>query len=286
MAIAGIEAMRFLAGLLAALFLCATPFETAAAAPEKATADASPEMPGLVAEDSRLLVIFANPVEGQEAGFNAWYDQHMRDFMKLPSFMRVQKFKMLSRKGRPDPAFRYMLLYEFKGDQDAALAEVQAAMKQGRMQAPDPRYVAKIEGMNYAADGIGYRGPVPPVHMETGFVPEDSKLLVVFANPVEGQVPGFETWYDQHIRDFMKFPNYVRVQKFKMLSRKGEPAPAYQYLFIHEFKGDQDVSFAQTQAAMKDGRTQMPDPKVVAKVEGMNYAPDGIGYRNEAGGHP
>jgi hypothetical protein len=127
--------------------------------PVPAAAQAAPAQAGLVPEDSKLLVVFANPVPGQEAGFDAWYDQHMREFMRFPNFVRVQKFRMLSRKGRPDPKFRYMFLFEFKGDQDESFAQIQAALKDGRLQMTDKTVVGEIEGMNYAADGPGYRGP-------------------------------------------------------------------------------------------------------------------------------
>ena len=149
--------MKALAGALAALFLCASPFCVA----EAGAADTAKARVGLVPADSKLLVVFANPIEGQDAAFNAWYDQHMRDFMKFPNFVRVQKFKMLSRKGRPDPEFKYLFLFEFKGDQDASFAQIQAAMKDGRLQTPDGKVVGKVLGTNYAADGLGYRGLAP-----------------------------------------------------------------------------------------------------------------------------
>ena len=147
--------MKSLAGALAAVLLCASPCYLAQ------EAAAAPARVGFVPADSKLLVVFANPIEGQDAAFNAWYDQHMRDFMKFPNFVRVQKFKMLSRKGRPDPEFKYLFLFEFKGDQDAAFAQTQAAMKDGRLQNPDGKVVGKVVGTNYAADGIGYLGTKP-----------------------------------------------------------------------------------------------------------------------------
>lgn len=141
--------MKILLGALAGLLLFAQP----------AAAQHHKPRVGLVPTDSKLLIVFANPVPGQEAGFNAWYDQHMREFMKLPNFVRVQKFRMLSRKGKVDPKFRYVFLFEFKGDQDESFAQIQAAMKDGRLQMPDKTVVGEVEGMNYAADGEGYRGP-------------------------------------------------------------------------------------------------------------------------------
>ncbi|MEI9852663.1 MAG: hypothetical protein WDN24_19455 [Sphingomonas sp.] len=150
--------MKSLTGALAAALLFASP---AYAAGEETAPPPPAERVGLVPEDSKLLIVFANPVEGKEAEFNAWYDRHMRDFMKLPNFVRVQKFRMLSRKGRPDPAFRYVFLFEFKGDQDESFAAIQAAMKDGRIGMPDGQIVGKVEAMNYGADGVGYRGPSP-----------------------------------------------------------------------------------------------------------------------------
>jgi hypothetical protein len=153
--------MKTLAGVIAAALLCALPLSVAHAAPKAAPAKAAAAKPGFVAADSKLLIVFANAGEGKEAEFDTWYDKHQRDFMKLPNFVRVQKFKMLSRKGRPDPEFRYLFLFEFKGDQDESFAQIQAAMKDGRLDIADPKVVAKVSGMNYGADGLGYRGPAP-----------------------------------------------------------------------------------------------------------------------------
>ena len=148
--------MKPLAGALAATFLLGSPIVTAGA-----TAAESPAHAHFVSADSKLLVVFANPIEGQDAGFNAWYDQHMRDFMKFPNYVKVQRFKMLPRKGRPDPEFKYLFIFEFKGDQDVSYAQTVAAMKDGRLQNPDGKVVGKVVGMNYAPDGEGYRGLAP-----------------------------------------------------------------------------------------------------------------------------
>lgn len=265
----------------AALLLAAPPATTFA---ETAPAPAAPTLrTGLVRADSNLLVVFAQPVPGQQQGFNAWYDRHMREIMKLPDFVRVQKFHMLPRKGRPDPAFPYMVIYEFKGDK--AMGTLIAAMGDGRVVPPDNSVVGKLDLMNFSALGAGYAGALAPVSpaSRVGLVPEDSKLLVVLADPATGQETAFETWYDQHVRDFMNFPNYDRVQKFRASApAAGQPPQSHRYLFLFEFKGDQDASFAQTQAAIREGRLPLPDSKVVAKVNGMNYGPDGAGYLGTA----
>jgi hypothetical protein len=155
--------MKMLTGALAAaMMLCAAPLETAYAAPKAPAKSAKVEKkPGLVAQDSKLLVLYANPVEGKETEFLAWYDQHMKDFMKFPNFVKVQRFKMLSRTGRPDPEFKYMFLFEFKGDQNESFAQTQQAIKDGKLPLPPKEIVAKLSASNYGADNIGYVGPAP-----------------------------------------------------------------------------------------------------------------------------
>lgn len=104
---------------------------------------------GYVAPANTLFMVFANPVEGQDAAFNSWYDKHISDLVRLPEYVRAQRFQMQPRKGRPDPAYKYVILYEIKGDPDAALAALGAAVKRGDVQAPDTRWVLKTEGMAY-----------------------------------------------------------------------------------------------------------------------------------------
>jgi hypothetical protein len=154
--------MKILTAAIAATMLCVAPLGAAHAAPKApAKAVKVEKKPGLVAQDSKLLVLYANPVEGKETEFLAWYDQHMKDFMKFPNFVKVQRFKMLSRTGRPDPEFKYMFLFEFKGDQNESFAQTQQAIKDGKLPLPPKEIVAKLSASNYGADNEGYVGPAP-----------------------------------------------------------------------------------------------------------------------------
>lgn len=146
--------MKAFAYALTAILAVAVP-QGRAAAQDAGRADVKAE---IVPADVKLLIVFANPVEGQEAGFNAWYDAHMRAFMKLPNFIRVQKFKMLPRDGKPDPKFKYMFLFEFTGDQNESFARIQREMKSGLLTMPDKSVVGEVMGMNYAPDGVAYLG--------------------------------------------------------------------------------------------------------------------------------
>lgn len=104
----------------------------------------------LAAPGSSLYFVYANAVEGKDAEFGAWYDQHIRDLMKLPGFVRAQRFKMSPRKGKEDPPFKYLVVYEISGDPDTVLAALGPAVKEGRLQAPDKALVAGVQSSIYA----------------------------------------------------------------------------------------------------------------------------------------
>lgn len=62
-------------------------------------------------------------------------------------------------------------------------------------------------------------------------------LLIVFSNPVDGRVEDFNDWYTNvHIRDVMRMPSAIAVQRFCLAEKQpvGAPACAFQYLAIYE----------------------------------------------------
>lgn len=102
-----------------------------------------------VASGNKLFMVFANYVEGQEPLFNEWYDRHVQAVVKLPGFVRVQRFKMQPREGRPDPKFRYLIIYEVQGDPSAVHVKIAEAVKAGKVESPDKRAVLEYEAMIY-----------------------------------------------------------------------------------------------------------------------------------------
>ena len=105
-----------------------------------------------VGEGNVLFSVYANPVEGKDAEFNAWYDRHMGGIAKLPEFVKAQRFIVQPRAGRADPPFKYVIVYEVKGDDiDRALAAIGEAVKAGKVEAPDMKLILKLESMAYKA---------------------------------------------------------------------------------------------------------------------------------------
>ena len=112
-------------------------------------AESAPAKPAFVADGSSLFMVFANSVAGKESEFNTWYDRHMKAIVGLPGFVRVQRFESMSRGGRPDPVYRFVVVYEMRGNTDALMAEISKAVKEGKVEPPDPALVLKTDGMVY-----------------------------------------------------------------------------------------------------------------------------------------
>ena len=59
-------------------------------------------------------IVLTNPVDGQEAEFNRWYDeQHLADVLKVPGFKAAQRFKVAAYES---VNWRYLAIYEFDSD--------------------------------------------------------------------------------------------------------------------------------------------------------------------------
>jgi len=41
-----------------------------------------------------VFAVLTNPVEGREAEFNAWYDRHLHDILRLPGLVSAQRFRL------------------------------------------------------------------------------------------------------------------------------------------------------------------------------------------------
>jgi hypothetical protein len=64
-----------------------------------------------------IFAVLTNPVEGQEAEFNAWYDnRHVHDFLKLPGVVSAQRFRLSTEQSAATTPYRYLVLYEIDTD--------------------------------------------------------------------------------------------------------------------------------------------------------------------------
>ena len=111
----------------------------------------------LTPEGNHLYLVFSNPGVGREAEFNSFYDRHVGDIMKLPGFVRAQRF-VLSPRGPKDPPYRYLTIYELKGKEPGpVISQMGVAARKGRLEAPDKAVIPEITSSVWTA--VGQKGP-------------------------------------------------------------------------------------------------------------------------------
>lgn len=85
--------------------------------------------------DNVKLVVFSNPLPGQDEEYNRWYtDEHLDDVLKVPGFVGAQRYSFASPPGAPPPEWNYLALYEIHRDRvDEAFPGLFEATAAGRM---------------------------------------------------------------------------------------------------------------------------------------------------------
>jgi hypothetical protein len=74
------------------------------------------------------FVVKSKPVEGREAEFNDWYDNHhVPDVLAVPGFVAAQRF----RADAAAPGHPYLAIYEIEGDARAAMEALTSAVRNG-----------------------------------------------------------------------------------------------------------------------------------------------------------
>jgi hypothetical protein len=72
------------------------------------------------------LIALTNPVEGREAEFDAWYERHVRDILRLPGFVAAQRHRVTFRqRGAESMAWQHLAIYEVETDDlDSVMREM------------------------------------------------------------------------------------------------------------------------------------------------------------------
>jgi hypothetical protein len=80
--------------------------------------------------ERHLWIVFTNSEPGQDAEFNAWYDQHhLKEILTVPGFLWGQRLNLHpdQRPGQAPPPWRYAVLYESEGDLNGIHRDLKAA---------------------------------------------------------------------------------------------------------------------------------------------------------------
>jgi hypothetical protein len=80
---------------------------------------------------TQYFMVLTDPVEGQEAAYNDWYDnRHLADVLKVDGFVSAQRFRLSHQKPQAGaPASGYLAIYGIETDDvDATLAALMARL--------------------------------------------------------------------------------------------------------------------------------------------------------------
>ena len=82
------------------------------------------------------MVVFSNPAEGREDEYNDWYDNtHLPEVCALDGVTGATRYALS--KDDPDAAHRYLAIYELDQDGDVVMANLGAAMGDGKINMSD-----------------------------------------------------------------------------------------------------------------------------------------------------
>lgn len=73
-----------------------------------------------------LYLVFTQPVEGQDAEFNRWFnEQHLPEVLQAKGFTKAQRFRVTPVLNTDDDLLTpYLSLYEIEGDVDETLKDL------------------------------------------------------------------------------------------------------------------------------------------------------------------
>lgn len=86
------------------------------------------------------LIVFSDPVRGQEDAYNAWYnDVHLDEVCAIPGFVAAQRFQLSDEQleGFPTSEHRYLAIYEFDRPPGEPLATLHAELAAGNIGLPE-----------------------------------------------------------------------------------------------------------------------------------------------------
>ena len=74
------------------------------------------------------MLVFTNAADGRDDEFNRWYDEvHLDEVLRVPAFTAARRFRTADAQVFVNQPYRYVAIYEFAGDAQAAIDQLMAA---------------------------------------------------------------------------------------------------------------------------------------------------------------
>jgi hypothetical protein len=110
---------------------------------------------------THVLLVFANWQPGRRDEFEAWYDRHVQDILRVPGFKSAQRFEFHRTPGRNMAERQHLVIYQIEGDPALAVNALRPAVESGKLQTPDPALV-QIPVQSFVFSALGPKYYTPP----------------------------------------------------------------------------------------------------------------------------
>ena len=100
-----------------------------------------------------VFVVFTEPIDGQDAEYNAWYSGvHIPDVLKLDGIVAARRFKLAAMDPPQEGHPSYLALYEIETEDISQIPEaIRRAVREGRMPLSDALDQSENHTAYYAA---------------------------------------------------------------------------------------------------------------------------------------
>ncbi|MXZ79391.1 MAG: hypothetical protein F4Z06_14100 [Acidimicrobiia bacterium] len=168
--------------------------------------------------DRHVMLVFTNPVIGQEDQYYRWYDVHLHEVVSCHGVVSGRRYRMspdpdlltpewmrnhADRRDLPMP-FEYLAIYEIEGDLAAAVQAITTkddySIRSGDSLDHD---TVAMWAFTQAGAQIGTAKPTEVDH-----------LGISLANPTKGNLEWFEHWYTIHYREVMATPGFLTGRRY------------------------------------------------------------------------
>jgi hypothetical protein len=181
-----------------------------------------------------LRLVFSSAPDGLDvADYDAWYEEHIRDVVSVPGFLRARRFTVHARPGRRPPAeYSFLTIYE-TGPSPASIRE--------HVQTARPDWWGRLDFATWECIlKPGYSDPVVT----------DEMFLALSSPPVGVDAQTYDDWYAVHLAENSSVAGIDRCWRFSMTPTAGNApiADPLTHLALYELLEPMPVVFDQLHA--------------------------------------
>lgn len=178
-----------------------------------------------------LVLVFSNPVKGQEDEYDRWYeDVHLGEMLATTGWQGAQRFALADEMWNACP-HGYLAVYEAEADDPkSVLPHLNATRAKRQQNAAFDKKTAAV----WVFSEIG------PEHKNPAFAnvkmgkPGTKRLVTVFSNPTEGQEAEYNRWYeDVHLNGVLATAGWRTARRFALTDDMWNACPL-KYLALYE----------------------------------------------------